>query len=77
MRRGRKNRSRRSMLGGIPWYRTRDVFLTFKDLKGEAEPVREVRNLSVPDPAGELPVRLYTPEGSGPFPMVIFFHGGG
>ncbi len=26
---------------------------------------------------GELPVRIYTPEGKGPFPVVVYFHGGG
>jgi acetyl esterase len=31
----------------------------------------------VPGPAGELPVRVYTPEGEPPFPIVVWFHGGG
>ncbi|HEY3277008.1 MAG TPA: alpha/beta hydrolase [Syntrophorhabdaceae bacterium] len=26
---------------------------------------------------GEIPVRVYTPEGEGPFPVLLFFHGGG
>ncbi len=55
----------------------RDVLLMFKDLEGDPEPVAAVRDLTVPGPTGELPVRLYTPEGSGPFPMVVYFHGGG
>lgn len=32
---------------------------------------------SIPGPAGELPVRIYTPKGNGPFPVVVYFHGGG
>jgi acetyl esterase len=32
---------------------------------------------SIPGPAGEIPVRIYTPLGDGPFPVVVFFHGGG
>jgi acetyl esterase len=32
---------------------------------------------TIPGPAGQLPVRIYTPEGSGPFPVVVYFHGGG
>lgn len=32
---------------------------------------------TIPGPAGDLPVRVYTPEGTGPFPLVMFFHGGG
>ena len=31
----------------------------------------------IPGPAGEIPVRIYTPEGSGPFPALVYFHGGG
>lgn len=41
------------------------------------EPVASVENRTIPGPAGELPVRIYTPEGSGPFPILVFFHGGG
>ncbi len=32
---------------------------------------------TIPGPAGPLPVRIYTPTGSGPFPVVVYFHGGG
>ncbi len=32
---------------------------------------------TIPGPAGALPIRVYTPEGNGPFPMVVYFHGGG
>lgn len=28
-------------------------------------------------PAGQLPIRIYTPQGAGPFPVVVYFHGGG
>jgi len=27
--------------------------------------------------AGALPARIYTPDGAGPFPVVVYFHGGG
>jgi acetyl esterase/lipase len=46
-------------------------------LNGPAVPVAAVADRLVPGPAGELPVRVYTPEGSPPFPIVVFFHGGG
>ncbi|HEY8356933.1 MAG TPA: hypothetical protein VIL30_05675 [Ramlibacter sp.] len=26
---------------------------------------------------GPLPARIYTPEGAGPFPVIVYFHGGG
>jgi acetyl esterase len=35
------------------------------------------RDISIPGPAGDIPARVYTPDGDGPFPIVVFFHGGG
>ncbi len=32
---------------------------------------------TIPGPAGPLPIRTYTPEGKGPFPVVVYYHGGG
>ena len=46
-------------------------------LNGPAVAVAAVADRVVPGPAGELPVRVYTPEGEPPFPIVVFFHGGG
>ena len=46
-------------------------------LGGEPVPVATVDDRRIPGPAGELPVRVYTPEGEAPFPIVVFFHGGG
>ncbi|HEU5368111.1 MAG TPA: alpha/beta hydrolase [Ktedonobacterales bacterium] len=43
----------------------------------EPEPVAQVENRTIPGPAGAIPVRVYTPAGSGPFPVLVFFHGGG
>jgi acetyl esterase len=40
-------------------------------------PVAAVEDRVIPGPAGELPLRVYTPDGRGPFPIVVFFHGGG
>ena len=31
----------------------------------------------IPGTAGALPVRVYTPAGAGPFPVIVYFHGGG
>jgi acetyl esterase len=31
----------------------------------------------IPNPAGQIPVRVYTPKGTGPFPVIVYFHGGG
>ena len=32
---------------------------------------------TIPTPNGDLPIRIYTPEGDGPLPVLVFFHGGG
>jgi acetyl esterase len=41
------------------------------------EPVAKVEDLPIAGPGGPIPVRIYTPEGSGPFPVYVYFHGGG
>ncbi len=41
--------------------------------ESQSIPVASVENFVVPGPAGDLPVRLYTPEGSGPFPVLMSF----
>jgi acetyl esterase len=40
-------------------------------------PVFTVEEREIPGPAGEIPIRVYTPEGDGPHPILVFFHGGG
>jgi acetyl esterase len=32
---------------------------------------------TVPGPAGAIPVKVFTPQGTGPFPLLMFLHGGG
>ncbi|WP_346618453.1 alpha/beta hydrolase [Blastococcus montanus] len=40
-------------------------------------PVGAVEDRTVPGAAGDLRARVYRPEGDGPVPTVLFFHGGG
>ncbi len=40
-------------------------------------PVARIEERMIPGPAGDLLVRIYWPEGEGPAPLVVFFHGGG
>ena len=35
------------------------------------------RDITIPGPAGEILARIYTPLGAGPFPVVVYYHGGG
>jgi acetyl esterase len=46
-------------------------------LVGPPVPVAEVADRTIPGPAGELGVRVFTPHGEPPFPIVVWFHGGG
>ncbi len=41
------------------------------------EPVGRVVNRTIPGAGGPIPVRIYTPKGDGPFPVVVYYHGGG
>lgn len=44
---------------------------------GAAEPVKEVRDIEFPGPAGQLPARVYRPDGAGRLPVLVYFYGGG
>ena len=43
----------------------------------KAEPVEEVNDKIIPGPYGDIPFRIYTPKGDGPFPLLLYMHGGG
>ncbi len=42
-----------------------------------SQPVANVQNRLIPVHDGKIKLRIYTPEGKGPFPILVFFHGGG
>ena len=44
---------------------------------GAPEFAGTIRNEQIPGPEGEIDVRIYTPQGEGPFPLVVYVHGGG
>jgi acetyl esterase len=46
-------------------------------LQGPPEPVGSVEDRTIPGPDGGLPIRIYVPFGNGPFPVLVYFHGGG
>jgi len=46
-------------------------------VSGPLAAVARVEHCRVPGAAGAVPVRLYTPPGAGPFPGLVYFHGGG
>ena len=45
--------------------------------RGPGPEVGKVQDRAIPGPAGDVPVRIYTPEGDGPFPILVWYHGGG
>lgn len=49
----------------------------FIKLGGPPEAVANVQDINIPGPAGQIPIRIYTPEGDKPFPILVYFHGGG
>ncbi len=46
-------------------------------LAGDPIEVAAVDNITIPVDGAEIGARVYTPEGDGPHPVVMFFHGGG
>lgn len=45
--------------------------------KPPLEMVHDVSHMLIPGPGGQLLIRIYTPHGDGPFPALVYFHGGG
>jgi acetyl esterase len=46
-------------------------------LMAPAAEVANVRQLTIDGSGGPLKIRIYTPHGAGPFPLLVFFHGSG
>lgn len=41
------------------------------------EPGVTVTDMNIPGSIGDIPVHIYTPLGKGPFPILVYYHGGG
>src|SRR5579859_3762104 len=68
--------------GAQPFYTqpvgyARQAVLALPTLGGEPDPVARAEDRTIPGPQGAIPLRIYTPEGTGPFPILVFLHGGG
>ncbi len=61
----------------LPVPQARAAMTAALSTKGEPEPVYKVENKTIPWPVRDIPVRVYTPTGTGPFPILLYFHGGG
>ncbi len=53
----------------------------FAAMGGSPPPISKVEDRFIPGPAGDVAVRIYTPEtpveGNAPYPILVYFHGGG
>lgn len=54
----------------------RRIYAAMERPRAEVQ-LASVRDRLIPGPGGELPVRVYRPLGDGPFPVMLYFHGGG
>lgn len=45
--------------------------------KPNPQPVEKIGHLRIPTPDGEVLARVFVPKGHGPFPILVYFHGGG
>ena len=53
------------------------ALLTKQGKSLEPEAVKKVENKTITGKVGSIPIRIYTPKGDGPFPVILYFHGGG
>ena len=79
--------ARLALEGGAPVYElsppaaraSRNPF--FAALGGPPDKVSKVEDHIIPGPAGEIPIRIYTPQGAvddaAGYPLLVYFHGGG
>jgi acetyl esterase len=68
---------------GLPAYQDLTPMEARKQMLSLAPPVdpllsvKRVEDRNIPGPGGDIPIRLYYPSGDAPFPVMVYFHGGG
>jgi acetyl esterase len=68
---------------GLPPFETlsleegRQFIETVRNFMVPVEEVASVVDRTIPGPDADIPLRIFTPEGTGPRPAVLYFHGGG
>ena len=55
----------------------REVAATFKEMQSAPPPMARTEDRMIAGPRGDIPIRIYTPEGGAPQPILVYFHGGG
>jgi acetyl esterase len=49
----------------------------YRHFAGPEPAIKHVDDRTVPGPDGDIPIRVYTPDATGPLPLFVFIHGGG
>jgi acetyl esterase len=56
----------------------REMFAQAPPVEVELAPLAKIENRCIPvSKDEEISIRIYTPEGEGPFPLFVYYHGGG
>jgi len=55
----------------------RQGYIAARAFLSEKPEVANIQDSVVPGPAGDVPIRIYTPEGQAPYPILVYYHGGG
>lgn len=55
----------------------RGISALLEPFNNAPEKVAKSEKRTIPGPAGQIPVQIYTPEGKATFPVLVYFHGGG
>ncbi|MDA1076185.1 MAG: alpha/beta hydrolase [Proteobacteria bacterium] len=63
-------------LSELPAADARALYQMMRPVNPDIE-VGSIRQATAAGPMGDIPLRIYTPKGAGPFPVFVNFHGGG
>ena len=64
-------------LDSLPVPQAREMMNALRAFNAAGPEVAKVEERKIPRSGGEIPLRIYTPAGNGPFPALCWFHGGG
>ncbi len=71
------DRPDRPKIQELPIDDARKVYGAMASFMGDLGFAVPTEDRSIPGPDGEIPIRIYTPDGDGTRPITVFYHGGG
>ncbi len=60
----------------LPPEQARELYKAMRPVNPELK-VGDIEDVTCPGPGGDIPLRIYTPQGTGPWGVLVNFHGGG